>query len=382
MTTCPACLESVPDATFCGNCGAGLVAPVTRWNVMLRPTVYATAHRERIWTPRVSSSYLPRLAGPMRTPFRIALLIVLIVMIACAFLRLNGIGGVTATLGWPLIFLIYVWETDVFRDIRPRIMVVSMVLGIASGVGWWLVGGKWLAGAYGVSTGEGLLLAQVLNVGFLLTLGGTVLMLLPALISRFIPVPRREALDGFVVATFGALWYQTASTTTVVAPQFAEGLINEQSTGRMFQDAITYGVVDPITTTAAAGLLGLVLWFTPRPDPNGRRARWGLIGCAALGVLLYLSVWLVESFGLDPVPEVALKIGQSVLALLLVRCAVQMALLHETPDPATGEPILCVHCERVVPDMPFCCACGAAARASSRTSRRLRRENPPVLEPS
>ena len=168
----------------------------------------------------------------------------------------------------------------------------------------------------------------------------------------------------------------------MVAPQFAEGLINEQSTGRMFQDAVTYGVVDPITTTAAGGLIGLLLWFTPRPGPNGKRARRTLIICAALGIALYLSVWGIESLGMGPVPEVSLKLGQAVLAILLVRCAVQTALLHEQPDPASGEPILCVHCERVVPDMPFCSACGAAARASSQTSRRLRREHPPALEPT
>jgi hypothetical protein len=95
---------------------------------------------------------------------------------------------------------------------------------------------------------------------------------------------------------------------------------------------------------------------------------------------LYIAVWAVDSLNL---PRVLNMIAMSVIAaiaLLTVRCAVQIALLHEAPDPATGAPVLCVHCERVVPDMPFCVACGAAARASSRSSRRLRRESPPVLE--
>ena len=42
------------------------------------------------------------------------------------------------------------------------------------------------------------------------------------------------------------------------------------------------------------------------------------------------------------------------------------------PDPATGEPVGCLHCDRTVPDAPFCPACGAATRASSRTWRRSR----------
>ena len=93
-----------------------------------------------------------------------------------------------------------------------------------------------------------------------------------------------------------------------------------------------------------------------------------------------ISYGIAAGLGLMVLPMLPIKeipAGPG-LALLLVRCAVQIALLHEAPDPATGAPVLCVHCERVVPDMPFCSACGAAARASSRTSRRMRRESPPV----
>ena len=54
----------------------------------------------------------------------------------------------------------------------------------------------------------------------------------------------------------------------------------------------------------------------------------------------------------------------------------ELALLHEKFDPWTGKPLLCAHCDRVVPDMPFCPACGVAERASSRASRRQRRESP------
>lgn len=65
--------------------------------------------------------------------------------------------------------------------------------------------------------------------------------------------------------------------------------------------------------------------------------------------------------------DLTAKITLAVLALLTVDCAVQIALLQEEPDPAGGESVLCVHCLKVVPDEPFCVACGAAARASSRS---------------
>ena len=231
-------------------------------------------------------------------------------------------------------------------------MVAATVIGIVTGAGWWLAAGSVLAGNYGVSTATSLALTKVVDTGFLITLGGTALMLVPAVVGRLFPVTVRESLDGFVVGAFGALWFQTAAATATLAPQFAEGLMREQSSTRLLADALTYGVATPLATTAAGGLVGLSLWFRPdrREGRDPRRPR---------------------------VMDVSLKLGLAVLALLITRCAVQIALLHEAPDPSTGQPLLCVHCERVVPDMPFCSACGAAARASSRTSRRLRHEKPP-----
>ncbi len=381
---CPACRSVVPDAGFCGVCGARLDGPVGNWAILLRPRVYANAHQEPIWTPRVSSALFPRVPGKPRKPFRLALILVLIAIPVLAAARIPGPLGVLSILGWPLIFLIYSWRSEVFRDIPLRILMATGVLGAGLGVSWWLFTGTMVANRYGVSTGESLLLIPVLNVGLLLSLGGAVLMLVPALVTRLFPVPVREALDGFVVGAGGALWYSTAATTTILGPQFAEGLMEEQSAGRLLEDSLTYGIVNSICATAAGGLIGLSLWFQPdrRPGRDPRRARTALSICTALGVLTYPGLWIVDSLELPRAADALVKLTLAVLALLAVRCGIQIALLHETPDPATGDPILCVHCERVVPDMAFCAACGTAARASSRSSRRLRHQYPPVRQPA
>ncbi|MCB1288849.1 MAG: zinc ribbon domain-containing protein [Mycobacterium sp.] len=380
---CPACDASAPVGKFCGHCGADLAAPVSTLNVLLRPSVFALAHRETVWTPRVSSSLFPRISGKARKPYRLGLILVLIAIVVLASAEMNGPLGVIAVIGWPLLFLIYVWQSDGFRDIPPRILATAMVLGGALGVGWWLVTGRLVASSYELSTGSSLLLInEVLNVGLLISLGGGVLMLLPALFTRLFGVPVRESLDGFVVGAFGALWYSTAAATTILAPQFAEGLIEHQGTGRMLEDAVTYGIAGPIATTAAGGLVGCSLWFRPSRgkgrDP--RRARRALTICTVLVVVLYAAVWVIDAVTVQRTLDLSGKIGVAVLALITARAGMQIALLHEEPDPATGDPILCVHCTQVVPDEPFCIACGAAARASSRTSRQFRRESPPVPE--
>lgn len=380
---CIACRATVPDTRFCGDCGAECDSAVTPWTRLLRPSVYATSHRESVWVPRISSTFFPRFPGPVRTPLRIGLILVLTAIVVLAGLRVNGPLGVVSTIGWPLLFLIYVWQSDVFRDVPLRILAAAMVLGVGFGVGWWLVAGTVLADSYGVTTGSSLALTRVVDTGLLFSLGGGVLMLLPALVCRLIPMPARESLDGFVIGAFGALWYSTAASTTIVAPQFVEGLIEDYSASRMLQDSMTYGVVTPIVTTAAGGLFGMGLWFRPdkRAGRNRRSARAAVTVCAVLALGLYAAVWVIDGFALPHAADLALKLVVSALALLTTRIGVQVALLHEAPDPATGDPVLCVHCEKVVPDMSFCSACGVAARASSRTSRRLRHEAPPVPQP-
>ena len=380
-TECPACRATVPAASYCGDCGARLDAPVDDWSTLLRPTVYANAHRETVWMPRVTSAMFPRIAGATRKPYRLGLMLILIAICVLSALSLNVPVGVISVIGWPLLFLIYVRESDGFQDIPRRILITSMLLGIVLGVGAWLTAGKLIAGSYGVSTASSLLLlGGQLDIGFLISAGGALLMLVPAFITRLFSMPVRESLDGFVVGAFGALWYSTAATTTILAPQFAEGLVDHVNPGRLFEDSITYGAVSAIVTTASGGAVGLALWFQPdrRPDRNPRRARLALTICALLAIGCYVGVWAVDAWDNYRVVDVALKIALAVVALIVVRSAVQVALLHEAPDPATGDPILCVHCERVVPDMPFCVACGAAGRASSRSSRRLRRAEPPV----
>lgn len=379
---CPACHAIVVAMAFCSDCGADVGAPVSRWGVLLRPKVYATACREPVWLPWISSTLFPRLPGRARAPFRVGLVVVLTAIVVLALLRVNGPLGVIATIGWPLLFLLYVWQSDAFRDIGLRILAVTMALGVAIGVGWWLSTVRLISASYGVSTGSGLVLLGALNIAFLLSVGGGLLMLLPAVVARLLAGPARESLDGFVIGAFGSLWYATAATTTILAPQFVQGLIEEHSAIRMLDDAIRNGVVNPIVTTAAGGLVGLALWFRPgrRTDHGALSSRTALILCAALGVGCYIAVWAVDGMTLPRVAELGLQLVLSVLALLTVRCGVQIALLHEAPDPPADGPILCVYCEKVVPDGAFCGSCGAAARAASRSSRVLRRRNRPALQ--
>lgn len=330
----------------------------------------------------ITSSLFPHLAQPSRNPFRLAMAIMLVGLVCGSLLRSVGPLVSLAALGVPLLFLLYLWQAEVYRGMPRHVLAVAAVFGAVLGAGWVVLTGGMIARSYGIPMAAGFVLENVLGIGLAVSVGGALLMVLPAVVVRLMRPPVRESLDGFVIGALGALAFTGAATIARLGPQFVAGMLKSARPVRMLAEAVLYGVASPLTAAAVGGLIGIVLWFRPGEwagvHPGRVRAFLGLF--TAQLVLIYTSLWLIDSSRLPQVPQLMLHIVMTALALIVLRLSIQMALLHEKPDPCTGQPLLCVHCERVVPGMPFCPACGVAARASSRASRRQRRENPPVRD--
>lgn len=382
---CPACRQRSPAGLFCGWCGAALAAPADFWSKLLRPRMFVVAPRETITLPVIVDSLFPHLARSARNPFRVALLLLAAGLVGFAVLRLPGPLVTLAGLGLPLLFVLYLWQSGVLRDMPRHHFAVPVILGALLGAGWVLLTGGLVARSYGMPMATGLVLDHVVSVGLGLTVGGAVVMMIPAVVVR-LSAPRdsrslqRESLDGFVVGAMGALTFTGISTLTNLAPQFVSGLFDDARPSGLLAEAAVYGIAAPLTAAATGGLMGLALWFRPGPRAgrHPRRIRAVLAMSTGILVALYMAVWLVYSARLPQVAATLLQLELAVPALLALRTGMQLALLHESQDPSTGQPWLCVRCERVVPEMAFCPACGAAVRASSRASRRERRESRPV----
>jgi hypothetical protein len=96
-------------------------------------------------------------------------------------------------------------------------------------------------------------------------------------------------------------------------------------------------------------------------------------------LVVYLGLGLIDVAHFPQVLMLVLYLALALVALLLLRVGLHLALLHEAHDEIqSDEPLLCLDCGHVVPDMAFCPACGVATRASSRSSRGTRRELRPV----
>jgi hypothetical protein len=380
---CRVCQAEVPAGEFCGLCGDHLVERRGNGPSWLRPRAYGAAPGEHLLLPSLASSLFPNLPHRSRTAFRIVLGLVLVGLVTFATLRMPAALITVAALGLPLLFLLYLQETDAHRDIPATTLLVTAGLGIALGVGWVLLTGAAVARSYGVPLGAGIAAGRILREGLGIPVASMLLMLVPVVVVRLTRPSSRESLDGFTIGALGALTFTAASTITRLAPQFATGMI---SRGRpipsLIVEAGIRGIAVPVTAAAVGGLIGAALWFT-RPESHADQhtgyIRAVLAGFAAAVVAVYAGLGLVDVSHVAQWLQLVIHLSVSVVALLLLRIGLHLALLHEAHDEIhPDEPVLCPHCHHVVPDMAFCPACGVATRAASRSSRNQRREARPT----
>ncbi|SEH52620.1 Membrane proteinase PrsW, cleaves anti-sigma factor RsiW, M82 family [Mycolicibacterium rutilum] len=384
-TECRICKTDVPAGEYCGLCGCHLTPRKREGPDWLRARDFGAAPNEHLLQLSVASSLFPHLPQRSRTAFRIGLVVLLAALVAFTLLRLPAALVTVAALGLPLLYLIYLRESDAFRDFPIRTIALTMGLGIGLGVGWVLLTGAMVARSYGVGLGTGIVGARMLRDGIGIPLGGVVLMLLPAVIVRVWRPPSREALDGFMVGALGALTFTAAATLTRLWPQFGTGVVSRRPMESLLVEAGIRGVAVPLTAAAAGGLIGAALWFTRPPSKRDQHpgvVRAVLVGFAVAVLVVYLGLGLIDVSHFPQVLMLMLYLLLAVIALFLLRLGLHLALLHEAHDEIrSDEPLLCPHCGHVVPDMAFCPACGVATRASSRSSRRSRREARPVRGP-
>jgi hypothetical protein len=379
---CRVCQTDVPAGEYCGLCGCHLTPRRGEGPDWLRIRDYGAAPDEHLLQLSLASSLFPHLPQRSRTAFRIALAVVLVALIAFAVLRLPAASITVAALGLPILFVIYLRESDGFHDVPVRTWVLTAALGIGLGVGWVLLTGPAMARSYGIALGAGVVGARMLRDGIGIPLGGVIVMLMPAVVVRLLRPPTREALDGFMIGALGALTFTAAATLTRLAPQFGSGVVSKRPMESLLCEAGIRGVAVPLIAAAAGGLIGAALWFT-RPPSKEHQHPWTvrliLVSFAVAVLAVYLALGVIDVAHLPQVVMLVLYLALALVALFLLRIGLHLALLHEAHDEIqSDEPLLCTHCGHVVPDMAFCPACGVATRASSRSSRKTRRETRPV----
>src|ERR1700754_1765478 len=133
---CRICQTDVPAGEYCGLCGCHLEPRRGEGPDWLRMRDYGAAPNEHLLQLSLASSLFPHLAQRSRTAFRLGLATLLVALIAFTLLRLPAALITVAALGLPILYLIYLRESDAFRDFPFRTLLLTVGLGIVLGVGW------------------------------------------------------------------------------------------------------------------------------------------------------------------------------------------------------------------------------------------------------
>ncbi len=366
---CDFCGVVVPDSGFCGACGAHLVHDGFRGSQRLHS--YAAFPDEPVLRVSQVSALFPHLSHRAKVPFRAALAVIVVLLIAFS---LSGAAApliAVCALGVPLLFILYLFEVDPYESSFLIPTEVSVLVGAGLGAGWALISGPYVDRALQPQPGSSLIDARTLGAAILVPGIAQLLMFIPLIIVRMLQRSSVESLDGFVAGSTGALGFTLVSTITLLAPWLSNGQLLHQSITTSLAQAVTRGLAWPLISAMVTGLVGAGWWVTLGTGPTRARGRW--LASPLLALLLALAVQIGLGFtALAALPQAALILADLLaiaVVILLVRIVLHHVLLHEAQGVVVGPPRVCSQCSHLVPTMAFCPNCGVADRAAARAVR-------------
>ena len=318
MMECEVCQLDVPAGEYCGLCGAPLSQHSHDGPHWLRARSFSAAPGQHLLRLSITSSLFPHLSPRSRTSFMLGLVALVLVLVATAMLRLPGALVAVAVLGLPVIFGIYLRESEFNQDAPRGNLWLTAVLSIALGVGWALLTGAAAARSYGIPLGAGIAAARVLRMGVGVTLGGLLLMQVPALTIRLLRPGHREALHGYAIGAHAAIYFTAAATLTRLAPQFGTGMISrDRPMQGLLVEAGIRGLATPIIAATVGGLIGAALWFTRPPHKKQHHRGYVRLTLTLIAVvvgLVYALLGLIDVVQLPQLVQLALYAALTLLA--------------------------------------------------------------------
>jgi len=361
LVTCPHCGSSVPSGDFCGHCGAHLTIGSTR-----RTNAYTAVPAERVAHLSIISTLFPALPHRRSGPFRVALVAGGAVVVMLAALHLFAPATAAAVFVLPVLYLLYLYEVEIYEDEPWLVVGATMVIGAVLGIVFTSVTGGALAQL--ILTGDrdasfGLAAVAIPVLAQALMLGGPLLLYI--IRGRF-----REPLDGLTFGAASALGFTLASSLTAFWPLFAGPLVAAGSPLDWGLRLTRAGLFVSLINACTTALVTAAIWLH-RYDRRQAGRRWhssilfALVVAFGVQIALGVMAFLVD----DLIVDFVILAATTAVLLLYVRLVIHDALLVEGVEHEIGLDAPCPECHRVVPTMAFCPSCGAARAAAPKQHR-------------
>ena len=270
--SCPECGRLVPDGEFCGACGAHLVAETPR--AAHRDFAYAAHPGEHLFHPGAISTLFPHLPHRGSQPFRIGLVATAAALLILGYLRLTGPAIAAAALCVPVLYLLYLYEVEVYEDEPVFVIAATFVVGAILGTGWALLTSKYVTETLVLNnTPQGAPISRILVAAVAVPLVAQALMLVgPAVM--YIARNFDEALDGFTFGAAGAMGFALASTIVDLSPELRAGFTSYASAVDNTLTILERGLLIPFLFASITGLIAGAAWLRRGPTRTLKAHGW------------------------------------------------------------------------------------------------------------
>ncbi len=358
MTPCQHCGKDTPDEAFCTWCGAHRTlgqADAAR----TRRHEYAAHSGEHVAQPSVITTLFPHLPRHLVHEFRLALLAGLAVVVGLVGGGLIVEAILAAAVLVPALYLVYLYEAQVYRDEPAKTLGLTMVSGAALGVVVSIVADVVLhdTSPLQLTPSIGFLVASAV----ILPVVQEAVKVLPVLVLRR-SAKFGETIDGLTFGVAAGLGFAAAETIVQFSKVITTEPVHIQSASWLFP-VLSVTIMKPLLEGSCTGLLAAALW---KPRRLGRPLYALGIPFAFGGHIVYSFVsQLLEDHGVDWATIVFFQAAVVGVMLVYIRHVVHDALLDEAGDIGF-QTVRCPHCHRTVGAAGFCPLCGGSVTAGPR----------------
>jgi PrsW family intramembrane metalloprotease len=362
LVTCPHCESVVPAGDFCGHCGAHLPTASTA-----RRHAFAAVPSEHVAHLSIVSTLFPHLAHRRGNAFRWALIAGGAAVLVLASLHLFAPATVAAMFLLPVLYLLYLYEVEIYETEPWLVIGATMVVGAVLG---------FVFTSYAGAAASRLSLTGDRETGFVLA-GVAIPVVAQGLMlvgPLFLYVLRgaqfREPLDGLTFGAASALGFTLTSSLTAFWPLISGPLVASGAPLDWSLRLLRAGILVALVNASTTGLIAAALWLQ-RYDRRRAGRPWttGILPTLVVAIGTQVALGMLSFAVSDLVAELAIRALITAALLLYLRLVIHQALLVEGAEHEIGPDAPCPECHHMVPTMAFCPACGAARAAGTKLGR-------------
>ena len=369
---CGHCSHDVPDGAFCTRCGAHQGTTAEFGDARTREHRYAAHPGEHVAQPSVITTLFPHLGHHKVHEFRWAFITGLAGVLVLYLAGLIAAAILVSAFLVPVLYLIYLYEAQVYRDEPAMVLGFTIGGGIVVGIVF-TVFERIVYNPFQYTSNP--LANAGVSVGALLILG----LLFPVLQEALKPLPAfflpkradfPETVDGLVFGIASGLGFSLAEAL-IGFSSVVTSLPAHVAPGNWIYDLTTLAVFLPLLQGSTTGMIVATIW-------RYRRGRMGQreIGAVVMAVVAHIAF----SAGTEVMKDTSVNalfilIWQAAIVgalLIYIRYLLHHALLEEAAHMGFAETV-CSSCHMHIVASGFCSNCGMALTAGPHAVKRSRR---------